>query len=171
MSVSIILNRFGKRVVKESRTALTKKKKNASKRLYNSIGYDLEVHKNSFHLSFKMEDYGKFIDRGVKGVGGTKTDGSQWKRKKVTNNAFRFRDKRPPTNVFNGWTIKRGIAPRSKGGQFQKRKSILFALAETVYRTGIETTDFFTKPFESAFRDLPNDIIEAYSLEIDTLLK
>lgn len=171
MSVPIILNKFGKRVVKESRTALTKKKKNASKRLYNSIGYDLKVHKNSFSLSFQMEDYGSFVDKGVKGVGGTKADGSQWKRKRVTNNAFKFTTKRPPIQVFNGWVIRRGKAPRSKGGQFQKRKSILFALAETVYRTGIETTNFFTKPLNRALKDLPEEIIKGYSLEIDTILK
>ena len=29
-----------------------------------------------------MEDYGKFIDKGVKGIGGSKADGSKWKRKK-----------------------------------------------------------------------------------------
>ncbi len=171
MSISATLDKFGKRVVKESRTALTKKKKNASKLLYNSIGYDIQENENSFVVSFKMEDYGEFLDKGVKGVGGTKADGSRWKRKRVTNSAFSYKNKRPPTRVFNNWTVRRGLAPRSRGGQFQTRKSLLFALSESVYRTGIETTNFFTKPLESAFKSLGDELLETYSLEIDQILK
>ena len=161
-----ILNKFGKRVSKESKTALTKKKKNASKSLYNSIGYDLEIFKNSFHLSFKMEDYGKFIDKCVKGVGG-----KGWKKKKVTNNLYKYTTKRPPHEAFNGWTIKKGIAPRNKKGQFTSRKSILFAIANSVFHTGLETTNFFTKPLDSALKSLPNEVVEAYALDIDVFLK
>ena len=36
------LNSFGKYVVQQSRSNLTKQKKNVSKELYNSIGYTLE---------------------------------------------------------------------------------------------------------------------------------
>lgn len=171
MSVLDELNKFGKRVVKESKTSLTKKKKNASKSLYNSIAYSAKVSKNSFELSFEMEDYGKFIDKGVKGVGGTKADGTKWNKKRVTNNLYKYTNKRPPAKVFSSWIVKRGIAPRSKGGQFTSRRGLQFAIANSVYHTGLETTNFFTKPFESAFKSLPNDLIEAYGLDIDRLLK
>ena len=73
--------------------------------------------------------------------------------------------------AFNGWTIRRGIAPRRKGGQFQKRKGLLFAIANSVYHTGLETTHFLTTPFERYFKDLPDDIVEAYALEVEDLLK
>ena len=66
MDVKNSLDKFGKSVVKQSRTQLTKKKKNASKALYNSIDYDLKVSKNSFELSFSMEDYGTFVDKELK---------------------------------------------------------------------------------------------------------
>jgi len=171
LDVKKSLDKFGKSVVKQSRTQLTKKKKNASKKLYESIDYDLKVSKNSFELSFLMEDYGKFIDRGVHGVGGTKADGSKWKKKKVTGSNFRYKSKRPPAKAFNGWVIKKGIAPRSKTGQFTSRKGLLFAIAESVYRTGQETTNFFTRPFEVAFKQLPDDLVKAYGLEVDQLLK
>lgn len=162
-----VLNKFGKRVKKEAKTALTKKDKNASKSLYNSIDFEYKVSKNSFQLSFEMEDYGKFIDKGVKGVGGSKADGSQWKKKVVTNNLYKYTAKRPPYMAFNGWTIKRNIAPRNKKGQFTSRKSILIAIANSVYHTGLETTNFFTKPFESAFKSLPDEVVEAYGLDMD----
>ena len=51
MSVPLSLENFGKRVKKEARTALTKKDKNASKELYDSISYKFEQFKNSFHLN------------------------------------------------------------------------------------------------------------------------
>lgn len=161
MSVSDSLNRFGKRVVKEARTALTKKKKNVSKELYNSINYKFTEHKNSFHLAINMADYGKFIDKGVQG----KKDNS-----KAPRSPFKYTTKRPPAKVFDKWSIKRGIAPRNKKGQFTSRKAVNFAIANAVYNYGIEETLFLTKPFESAFKSLPDEIIEAYGLEIDKFL-
>ena len=171
MSVLNELNKFGKSVIKQSRTNLTKKKKNASKSLYNSIGYTAKESKNSIQISFEMEDYGKFIDKGVKGVGGTKANGQPWKVKKVDNSLYKYTNKRPPASVFSKWAVRRGIAPRSKGGQFTSRKSLQFAIANSVYHTGLETTNFFTKPFETAFKRLPEEIIKAYGLEVDNLLK
>ena len=142
MFVKKALDKFGSSVIKQSRTQLTKKKKNASKGLYDSLDYNLKVSRNSFELSFVMEDYGKFIDKGVKGVGGAKADGSQWKKKRVTNNDFKYKSKRPPASAFSQWTVRRGIAPRNKAGQFTTRTGLQFAIANSVYHTGLETTNF-----------------------------
>ena len=46
------LQAFGKYVVQQSRTNLTKQKRNVSKNLYNSIEYTLEEKDNSFFLNF-----------------------------------------------------------------------------------------------------------------------
>ena len=62
------LNKFAKYVIQQSRSNLSKSDKNVSKQLYNSLGYDLNVSKNSFSLSLLMEDYGMFQDKGVKGA-------------------------------------------------------------------------------------------------------
>ena len=51
------LNEFGKSVVKQSRTRLSKSKKNDSKKLYNSLSYDLNVSKNSFSLQPILTGY------------------------------------------------------------------------------------------------------------------
>lgn len=85
MSVSNVekeLNLFGRAVVKQAKTILSKKKINATKDLYNSIKYDTIVYPRSGSLEFtiQMRDYGKFIDEGVRGVGGTKADGPMRKR-------------------------------------------------------------------------------------------
>ena len=169
MYVEDTFDKFGKYLVQQSKSNLTRLKKNASKEGYNSIKYEVIEHKNSFSFSLYMEDYMVFIDAGVKGVGGTKVDGSQWKKKTVTNNKFKYRSKKPPASAFNGWVIRRGIAPR-KNGKFTSRKSIMFAIANSVYHTGLETTNFFTLPFERAFKNLPNDVVEAYGLDVEKLL-
>jgi len=165
------LNIFADNVVGKSKNNLKRKDKLASKNLFDSIDSELKIHKNSFSLSFEMEDYGTFVDAGVKGVGGTKADGTKWKLKRVTNSKFKYRNKKPPLMAFNGWTIRKGIAPRSKGGQFTKRKGLLHAIATSVFHTGLETTKFFTEPFEKEYRDLPDELIEAYGLDLDNFLE
>tara|TARA_R110000868_G_scaffold161854_1_gene392762 strand:+ start:751 stop:1302 length:552 start_codon:yes stop_codon:yes gene_type:complete len=177
-NVKETLTTFAEDVVKQSKENLVKLNKVASKELYNSIGYDLRVHQNSFSLSLLMEDYADFVDKGVKGVGGTKkykdgkklTSPEPWKLKTVTNGTFKYTNKRPPHTAFNGWVIRKGIAPRTVGGQFTSRRGLMFAIANSVYHTGLETTNFFTKPFESAFKDLPQDIIEAFGLDMNNII-
>jgi len=171
MEVENVLDSFGAAVVKGGRKELKRQDKNASNRLSDSLQYNVKVSKNSFQFDLLMEDYGDFIDKGVHGVGGTKADGSKWKKKKVTGSKFKYTTKRPPTDAFNGWTIRRGIAPRSAGGQFTARKGLLFAIANSVYHTGLETTNFLTKPFNKAFEKLPEEIVQAFGLQVDQFLE
>ena len=181
MSVKKALDSFGSSVVSGSKKELARKKKNASNNLSKSVDYAVKVSKNSFQLDFFMEDYGKFIDKGVKGVGGKRkkpnADGElAYKRKKVTNNDYSYRQPSRTNSkgrfkqALGGWTIKKGIAPRSKGGQFTSRKGLIFAIRKSIFHTGLETTNFFTNPFEKAFKKLPDELVEAYGLEVDKLL-
>jgi hypothetical protein len=162
MSVKNALDKFAKQVVKESKTSLTKKGKNTSKNLYNSIGYDLKVSANSFSLAFTMEDYGEFIDKGVKGAKSSV---------KAPKSPYKYKNKKPPAKAFDKWIVKKGFAPRNKEGKFISRESLKFAIAHKVWSEGLETTNFFTKPFESAFKSLPDEIVEAFGLEVENLLK
>ena len=50
------LRAFGKYVVQQSRTNLTKGKKNVSKELYDSIGFTLEEVSQGFRLYFEIEN-------------------------------------------------------------------------------------------------------------------
>jgi ribosomal protein S18 len=168
MSVPLSLENFGKRVKKEARTALTKKDKNASKELWESISYKFIQHKQSFHLSIYMADYGKFVDKGVTGVGGHK-DGLN---KSV--GGYRF-----GTGNFSGsrgefekridkWMYSRGIQPRNKEtGKFVKRATVNFLIRRSIYKKGLKPSLFFTKPFDSAFKDLPADVVKKYGLRMD----
>ena len=147
--IKSVLNKFGKYVVQQSRSNLTKQKKNVNKKLYNSIDYNLKENSDGFELYFQMEDYGVYQDRGVSGT------------KKKYDTPFRYTNKMPPSKAFDKWGISKGIAPRTKTGQFEKRKSLDFALARSIYYKGIRPSMFFTKPFEKAFKKLPQNIAEA----------
>jgi len=154
------LNRFAKYVVSQSKANLTRGKKKSSNRLYDSIDYDLNVSPNSFSLKFLMEEYGKFQDKGVSGT------------KKKYDTPYSYKDKMPPPNKMDKWIVKKNLKGlRNDKGQFISRKSLQFMIARSIFRKGIKPSLFFTKPFEKAFKDLPQDIVKAYALDVEELIK
>jgi len=149
------LNKFAKYVIQQSRTNLTKGKKRASNELYRSLGYEVNESAKTTSLAFEMVDYGKFQDRGVSG------------KNKKYNTPYSYTTKMPPPQAFDKWVVRKGIAPRSNGGKFASREGLKFAIAKAIYKNGIRPSMFFTKPFEAAFKRLPDELIEAYSIGIE----
>ena len=167
MSVEIALKKFVDVVVKESKTALTKKDRNVSKSLYNSIKGKSKVSKNSFEISFEMESYGKFLDKGVKGKSSSL---------KAPDSDFQFGSGTGKegglTEGILKWVTRRRFQFREKEtGQFLSYESTAFLITRSIYLTGTKPTEFFTKPFNAAFKKLPDEIIKSYALEVNTLLK
>ena len=153
------LNRFAKYVISQSRANLTRGKKNSSKELYNSLKGDVKVSKNSFQLSFMMEEYGLFQDKGVSGV------------KKKYNTPYKYTNKMPPPSKLDKWIVRKGIAKRDAKGRFISRKSLQFLIARGIYNNGIKPSLFFTKPFEKAFKNIDEDLIKAFKLDVEQLMK
>ena len=159
------LNKFAKYVVQQSRSNLTKSDKNVSKELYNSLGYDLNVSKNSFSLSLLMEDYGMFQVKGVKG----KTSSA-----KAPNSPFQFGSgtgkKGGLTNGIDKWVRRRRFQFRDKKGRFMSYQSTVFLITRSIYNKGIKPSMFFTKPFEKAFKGLNEELIKAYALDVEKFM-
>jgi len=161
------LNNFAKYVIQQSRSNLTRQNKNVDKKLYNSLDKEIEVGANSFRLSFLMEDYGEFQDKGVSGI------------EQKYNTPFSYKSKggkrglkgMPPPKAFDKWNIKRGLAPRDEKGKFLSRKQINFLVALKIFKKGIKPSLFFTKPFQSAFNKMPDELVEAYGLDVEEFLK
>jgi hypothetical protein len=155
------LTRFGKYVVQQSRSNLSKKDKNVSSKLYNSIGYESKANPNSFEFSFSMLDYGNFQDKGVSG------------KEKRYDTPYAYTNKRPPSQPLAEWAKKRNIRLRDDKGRFSKGnyKTIGIILANSIYKKGIKPSLFFTRPFNLAFEKLPEELVEAYSLDLDNFLK
>ena len=161
--VEATLTKFAKRVIRQARSNLTKKKKNFNKALYNSLSYKLKVSKNSFYLNFYMEDYGAYQDEGVKGAGGTRkttssfnkrnNKGKIWKQK-APNSRFKFKEgTKPSVKHFKAWAQSKGLNP--------------YAVRESVFRQGISPSKFFTTPFRMQFKKLPPELINAFGLGPD----
>lgn len=166
MSVKESLDLFGKRVQQQAKSNLSKLGKKDTNGLYNSISYEVKVHKNSFSLSINMADYGEFVDKGVKGKSSSR---------KAPTSPFKFGSgsgkKGGLTNSIDGWVQRKRIQFKDrKTGKFMSYKNTAFLITRSIYQTGLKTTNFITKPFENEFKKLPDEIVEAYGLEMDNFI-
>ncbi len=164
-----VLDIFKQLVLNQSRAMLSKKGKNVSSDLYRSLDGFVKAMPNSISVSFEMEEYGYYQDRGVKGAkssypeigrygtlakfgsgkgkkGGLSKGIKQWVRAK----RFQFRDK--------------------KTGKFMSYDSTAFLITRSVYNKGIKPSLFFTKPFERAFEKLPDELINSFGLDVEDFL-
>tara|TARA_B110000967_G_C18644247_1_gene440047 strand:- start:25 stop:585 length:561 start_codon:yes stop_codon:yes gene_type:complete len=172
------LNRFAKYVISQSRANLTRAKKGGGS-LYKSLDSNVKVSKNSFELSFLMEDYGVFQDKGVKGKDPSKVSpNAKITGQQAPNSEYKFGSGK--TGNYKGfvlsiekWAKKKNIRLRDKKGKFTKGnyKTIAHIIAGNIYNRGIKPSLFFTKPFEKAFKGLNKDLIKAYRLDIETLME
>ena len=158
------LNSFGKYVVKQSRKTLSRKKKNVSKELYNSLEFKVVKTTEGFSVQFFMADYGTFID---KGVSGTKkiNEYTTYDGRKVES-PYKYKSKRPPASVLDKWIVRRGIAPRDEKGKFISRKSLQYLIANKIYTQGIQGISFFQRPLQLGMKDFYNQVGEAIKEDI-----
>jgi hypothetical protein len=173
------LNKFAKYVVQQSRSNLTKSDKNVSKELYNSLGYDLNVSKNSFSLSILMEDYGVFQDKGVKGKDPSKVSkNAKIKGQQAPNSPYKFGSGNysGQWSSFVGklevWAKRKNIRLRDEKGRFKRGnyKTIAQVIAGNIYNRGIKPSMFFTTPFQKAFKDLPEELILSFGLDLERFI-
>ena len=167
MSLENVLTEFARRFKQQAKTELTKRKKNNTKALYESIKSEVKVSKNSFQLTISMLDYGKFVDAGVKG----KTSSSR-----APNSPFKFGSGTGKRGgLSNGillWTQQKRIQFKDrKTGKFLSYKATSFLITRSFYNKGIAPTNFIKKPFENEFKKLPLAVIEAYGLTVSNLIK
>jgi len=167
LNVQEELDKFKDYVIQQSKSNLTRLKKNSSKNLYNSIKGKAKAMPNSFYLNFEMEPYGKFIDKGVNG------------KKTTYSTPYSYKTKMPPPSKLDKWIVRKGLSPRNKGGKFTGRtinsvgfkKSIQFLIARKIFMYGIKPSLFFTKPFEKAYKQLPDELVAKYGLDALELFK
>ena len=170
MSVANELNKFGKYVKQQAKSNLTKRGKRDKGDLYNGVDYKVEEFKKKTVLTFSFgsaDDYWEFVDKGVKG----KTSSA-----KAPTSPFKFGSgtgrKGGLTSGINSWVKrKRFQFSDKKTGRFLSYASTSFLIIRSIYNKGLETTNFFTRPFEQAFKRLPDDVYAAYALEVEEQLK
>ncbi len=164
------LEKFRDFVIKEARSNLTRNKKNVTKGLYESLKGNVKVMPNSFSIEFEMNQYGQFQDKGVKGANPSLVKNG---KQKAPNSPYSFKSKKPPMQPLMDWAKKKGLRFRNEDGTYAKGgyKTLGFWLQKRIFAQGIKPSLFFTRPFELAFRKLPDELIEAYGLEAVKLFK
>tara|TARA_X000001382_G_scaffold99757_1_gene74243 strand:+ start:1706 stop:2260 length:555 start_codon:yes stop_codon:yes gene_type:complete len=163
------LQEFEQRVVQAAKDNLQRTNKNVSGKLDDSIKGEVKQMPNSIRVFFQMDNYGWFQDQGVRGVKSGKSLSNFSYKSKGGKRGLKGM---PPPSAFDKWTIRKpikGIRDK-KTGKFLKRKTINFLIARSVFHHGIKASMFFTKPFNSAFEKLPNELIDKYGLDMENLL-
>jgi hypothetical protein len=159
-----VLEEFAKSVKAQAEINLGSKVKGWSE--------EIKVSENSITLALGMNDYLFYQDEGVMGVGGVRKTTSRFNKRdnkgkmwKQNGKGSRFRFKKPMINIYGsdkgigigGWAKSRGLNP--------------FAVARSVAMEGLKPSKFMTKALEKEFKTLPDELVQAYGLDIDTFLQ
>jgi len=162
-----LIKRFRDYVIQQSRSNLSKSRKNNTKELYNSIKGEIVSEKDYSIVGFKMADYGMFQDQGVKGKSSSA---------KAPNSPFKFGSKSGPegglTNGIERWVKQKGIQFRDKkSGKFISYQSTAFIITRSIYQTGLRPSLFFTKPFEAGKKKyIDSEIGRAFAMDVDYIV-
>jgi hypothetical protein len=157
---------FGKEVIQEARSNLTRKDKNVSKELYNGLNYEFEGYKGGFRFVINMPEYGMYQDAGVKGAE-TST--------KAPDSPYKFGSGRGKkgglTKGIDSWVRQRRIQFQNRdNGRFLSYDSTSFLIRRSVYLTGIKKTEWFTRAFELKYKRLTPKIEDALAISMEKLL-
>lgn len=137
--------------------------------LRNSLAYTLNVTPNAFSVEALMEDYGAFVDSG--------RDGSKKKYDKSgTLNPGAGSGSFAPSQPIQNWVRTKPIRYRNaETGTFERMtesrvKGLAYVINRKIKEWGIPPTRFFSEPFEAKFRDLPDEFVEAFALDMENFL-
>ena len=169
-----VLEQYAKYVIQQAKTNLTKNKKGGGN-LYNSLSYDILIENEDFLVNFLMEDYGQFVDKGVKG----KT--STYPETQAALSQFQYGSGTGPkgglTNaIYNsktntGWLKKKRFQWKDKKtGRFMSYESMAYIIARSIYNKGLKANLFFTRPFEKGLEKLPQELYNAFVDDVDSTI-
>jgi ribosomal protein S19E (S16A) len=179
------LESFAKQVVVDARKNLAASKGDTE--LSKTIRFKILNTFDGITIQFLMDEYGSYVDKGVKGKGGVIKSGTTkgnyggrrwyttWKGKRK-DSPFKFGTgtgaKGGLTKGLFSWIKKKGIKGRDKKGRFISHKSLSIAMARSIYIRGIHGISFFQnslgknyKNFEIGFlQSLKDDILQSITV-------
>ncbi|QDP47397.1 MAG: hypothetical protein GOVbin2950_29 [Prokaryotic dsDNA virus sp.] len=176
--VNKILHKFGKYVVQQARTNLSKSgKTKKSRNLYDSIDYKVNQFSDSIDLLFSMEDYGAFQDLGVKGKDPSKVSpNAKITGQQAPNSPYKF-GSGSRKGTFKQFAARMSVFAKKRNIRFRQGKTGRFAkggydsmgyvIAKNIFNRGIKPSFFFTKPFQAAFKYIPDEVVEAFVFDIE----
>jgi hypothetical protein len=166
------LNKYKDYVLKQSKSGLTRAGIKSSSKLYKSLRGIVAVKQNRTltgkfasgnhpELTFEMNDYGKFVDKGVQGT-----------KESATGKKYKFDKSKDMINIGAVESfIGRKVRVRSNDGKFKaftkkSKKSLIFAIAKSIHQKGIKRSLFFTKPLERRAKKTYDNIGKAAADDI-----
>jgi hypothetical protein len=173
------LNSFGKEVVKRSKENLISAGKGGGK-LEKSIRFRVTSDADGFVIRFSMLPYGKFVDKGVKGAGGKiksgKHEGSYggrrhyitWKGKRK-DSPYKFGSGKSSGSIYKGigsFIKKKGLQPRSAGGQYMSTKGLKAAIVKVLWIKGIHGISFFQNSLMLGMKNFGSELLQGVKLDI-----
>lgn len=166
-NVDEVLNAYAEYVVDSAKKNLVDERKSLGD-LYKSVSYTFDKSQDLFLLDFLMEDYGTFVDKGVRG----KT--STYPETKAALSQFQYGSGNFPkgglTEGINEWMKKKRFQWRTKDGRFMSYESMSYIIARSIYNKGLKANLFFTTPFELGLQNLPKQLTDAFSLDIENAI-
>ena len=180
------LNSFGRNIVKKARENLTDANKGGGN-LSRSLNFKVKRKGNAYSVELYMTDYGKFVDQGVKGAGGEIKTGRHagtyggrrhyitWEKRRK-DSPYQFGSGKGTGSIYDGigsFIRKKGLQPRSEGGQFMSTQGLKIAIVKVLWVKGIHGISFFQQPLGFYWRQAVDKqgLLGAVSDDIITNIK
>ena len=150
------LNKYGKQVVAEQKTRLTSnavrgtnypKPGFAKGKLFKSLTYELD--ETELAISFVMEDYGMYVDKGVK----PHPEYLQPRKKKSAKKS-KF------IEALKKWCKVKGLP-----------EGMAFPIRRNIWKFGIKPTNFFTIPIKRTQKQFEAGLEKAMVIDLDNNLQ
>ena len=167
LEVDATIKRFRDYVIQQSRSNLTKSGHNNTKALYDSLKGEVVTDSKFTIVGFSMDDYGMFVDKGVKGKSSSA---------KAPDSPFKFGSgtgrKGGLTEGILKWVKQKGFQfSDKKSGRFMSYQSTAYLITRSIFQTGIKPSLFFTKPFEAGYKKyIDIDLIKAFGQDVETMV-
>ena len=158
-SMETLLAGFANLVIEELQKNLDQDNKNASSVLRQSIVMSV----GDSEISISMEDYWKFVDKGVQGNG----KGKSGKRLKGIGSPYKYTNKMPPVSALKKYIMNKGISIK---GYSDKKRSLrknirskpnnpidnaAFLMARSIQQYGVDGSQFYSDVVNAkAFKQL-----------------
>ena len=148
--------------------------------LFSQYHYTMKTGTSTISLGFDFgdaNDYWQFVDQGVQGTGDFgdgETKKSEKNKRKATlvprgmGSPFRFKYNNPGGVFF--YAIKNWIANKPVSLLDISQDSLAWAIGYTVKRRGLDRTLFYTKPVEKHLKKLPDELVQAFKLDVEKLI-
>jgi hypothetical protein len=132
-SIGDVMNNLANRIVEKTKQEINRENLEYSGNLLQKVDMPIKIFAQTFVAELIMADYYDYINKGVRGKGGTTKAGMRWKIK-APNSPYFYKDKKPPLFAIYNWSREKGFNP--------------FVMRNIIYHSGIRPRHYFDRVLE-----------------------